>query len=30
MIETLFELAVGVMLFALMCKALIGKWPWQT
>jgi hypothetical protein len=30
MIETLFELTVGVVLFALMCKTLIGKWPWQT
>jgi hypothetical protein len=30
MIETLCELAIGVMLFSLMCRTLIGKWPWQT
>lgn len=28
--STLVELALGVMLFALLCKTLIGKWPWQT
>jgi hypothetical protein len=30
MTETMVEFSIGVILFALLYRSVMGKWPWQT